>query len=31
VLLSLLYAWYLSQPYRMKRTQASRKPASGHN
>jgi membrane-bound metal-dependent hydrolase YbcI (DUF457 family) len=31
VLLSLLYAWYLSEPYRTKRRQASRKPASGHN
>jgi hypothetical protein len=31
VLLSLLYAWYLSQPYRTKRKRASRKLASGHN
>ena len=31
VLLFLLYAWYLSQPYRTKKRQASRKPASGHN
>ncbi len=31
VLLSLLYAWYLSQPYRTKRRRASRKLASGHN
>jgi hypothetical protein len=31
VLLSLLYAWYLSQPYRTKRRRASRKLASGQN
>jgi hypothetical protein len=31
VLLLLLYAWYLSQPYRKKRRQASQKLASVHN
>lgn len=31
VVLSLLYAWFLSQTYRTKRRQASRNLASGHN
>jgi|RhiMethySRZTD1v2_1073278.scaffolds.fasta_scaffold00109_39 membrane-bound metal-dependent hydrolase YbcI (DUF457 family) len=31
VLLSLLYAWYLSQPYRTKKRQTSQKLASRHN